>query len=33
MSENEIDSALEAFRAALFTLKPYAAEKAPHLMM
>lgn len=33
MSESEIDSALEAFRAALNTLKPYAAEKAPHLMI
>lgn len=33
MKEKEINSALEAFRAALNTLKPYAAEKAPHLMM
>lgn len=33
MSGSEIDSALEAFRAALNTLKPYAAEKAPHWMM
>jgi glutamate-1-semialdehyde 2,1-aminomutase len=33
MTENEIDSALETFRSALNTLKPYAAEKTPQLMM
>ena len=32
MTSVEIDAALAAFRSALFTLKPYAAELAPHLM-
>jgi glutamate-1-semialdehyde 2,1-aminomutase len=33
MTNSEIDKTLEAFRAALFTLKPYVADKAPHLMI
>ncbi len=33
MTRQEIDQALEAFRAALFMLKPYVADQAPHLMI
>lgn len=33
MNATDVDQALEAFRAALFTLKPYVAEYAPHLMI
>lgn len=33
MTTIEINQALEAIRSALFTLKPYAADKAPHLIM
>ncbi len=33
MTAAEIDQALVAFRAALFTLKPYVADHAPHLMI
>jgi glutamate-1-semialdehyde 2,1-aminomutase len=33
MTDKEIDQALEAFRAALFTLKPYVADNAPQLMI
>jgi len=33
MTENEIDQIIEAFAAALQVLKPYAAEKAPHLLI
>lgn len=33
MTASEIDRALTAFRTALFTLKPYVAEKAPHLLV
>ena len=33
MTDREIEQALEAFRAALFTLKPYVAERVPHLLI
>jgi glutamate-1-semialdehyde 2,1-aminomutase len=33
MNGNEIDQFLEAFRSSLYTLKPYVAQEAPHLMM
>jgi len=33
MGGAEIDQAIEAFRAALFTLKPYVADNAPHLII
>jgi glutamate-1-semialdehyde 2,1-aminomutase len=33
MNEEVINHALEAFRAALFTLKPYVADIAPHLLL
>lgn len=32
MTSTDLDRTLEAFREALFTLKPYVAEVAPHLM-
>jgi len=32
MTAKEVDQALEAFCAALFTLKPYVADNAPHLL-
>lgn len=32
MTDREIEQALEALRAALFTLKPYVAERVPHLL-
>lgn len=33
MTVNDIEKMLEAFRAALYTLKPYVAQVAPHLLM
>ena len=33
MLDKDIDRAIDAFQAALLTLKPYAAEIAPHLMI
>ena len=33
MTGKEIDQSLEAFCAALFTLKPYVADQAPHLLV